>query len=119
DIDNERADIAAQLLLFAQARHPRAAVLGAAGKIIAEEQPAGLGRDAAHLPDPHVLVPDRDPLATLEGESEQTVCRVEGGLDDALKLEVRLDRAFLDVAARLAQLFRVVAPVPRRQREIL
>ena len=71
-----------------------------------------------HLPHPHVVMPDRDAVATLEGQAEQAVRGVERGLDDLLELEIRLDRRLVDVAARLAQLLRVVAPVPRREREI-
>ena len=119
DIDDERTDIAAQLLLLAQARHPGTAVLGAAREIIAEEQSAMLAGGVAHLPDPHVLVPDWDAVSAFEGEPEQAVRRVEGGLDDALELKVWLDRGLLDVAADLAQLFRVIAPVPGRQGEVV
>ena len=72
----------------------------------------------AHLPHPHVVMPDRDAVATLEGQAKQAVRGVERGLDDALELQIRLDRRLVDIAARLAQLLRVVAPVPRREREI-
>src|SRR5262249_57793322 len=72
-----------------------------------------------HLPHPHVVMPDRDAVATLEGQAEQAVRGVERSLDDLLELEVRLDRRLVDVAARLAQLLRGVAPVPWREREIL
>src|SRR5262249_20939118 len=70
-----------------------------------------------HLPHPHVVMPDRDAVATLEGQAEQAVRGIERGLDDPLELEIRLDRRLVDVAARLAQLLPLVAPVPRRERE--
>src|SRR3954451_8160410 len=73
----------------------------------------------AHLPYPHIVMPDRDALATFEGHTEQAVRGVERRLDDAVELEVRLDRRLVDVAAHLAQLLGVVAPVPGCEREIL
>src|SRR5262249_14295625 len=72
-----------------------------------------------HLPHPHVVMPDRDAVATREGQPDEPVPGVERSRDDLLELEVRLDRRLVDVAARLAQLLRVVAPVPWREREIL
>src|SRR5215471_14371082 len=111
--------VASELFLVAQSRHPGAAVLRRAGKIVAEEQAAMAPGGVPHLPHPHVVMPDRDAVATLKGQAEQAVRGVERGLDDLLELEVRLDRRLVDVAARLAQLLRVVAPVPWREREIL
>src|SRR4051812_37974117 len=73
---------------------------------------------AAHLPRLHVRVPALHVLAALEAEAEQPVRRVERGLDDVMKLEVRLDRRLIDIATPLAQLLAVVAPVPRRGGEI-
>ena len=40
DVDDQRMDIAPELFLVAQRRHPGAAVLRCAGEIIAEEKPA-------------------------------------------------------------------------------
>src|SRR5262249_55281747 len=94
-------------------------MLGAAGEIVTKEEAPMLARCVAHLPDAHVLVPDRNSLPAFEGEAEQAVRGVKGGLDDSLKPKIRFDRGLLDVAARLAQLFRVVAPVPRGHGEIL
>src|SRR5215471_9509272 len=110
--------VASELFLVAQSRHPGAAVLRRARKIVAEEQSAMAPGGVPHLPHPHVVMPDRDAVATLEGQAEQAVRGMERGLDDPLELEIRLDRRLVDVAARLAQLLRVVAPVPRREREI-
>ena len=67
DIDDQRPDVAAELFLIAQRRHPGAAVLRAAREIVAEEEPAMTPGGIAHLPHPHVVVPDRDPVAAFEG----------------------------------------------------
>src|SRR6476469_3846782 len=64
-------------------------------------------------------MPDRDTLAAFEGQAEEAVRGVERRLNDTVELEVRLDLRFVDVAAHLAQLLRVVAPVPWGEREIL
>src|SRR5215813_402130 len=111
-------DIAPELFLVAQGGHPGAAVFRRAGEIVAEEQAAMAPRGVPHFPHPHVVMPDRNAVATLEGQAEEAVRGVERGLDDLLELEVRLDCRLVDVAARLAQLLRVVAPVPWREREI-
>src|ERR1700736_944218 len=71
----------------------------------------------AHFPRPHVIVPDRHIVATLEGETEQRIGGEEGGLDHLIKQEIRLDARLIHIAARLAQLFGVMAPVPRREGE--
>ena len=118
DIDDQRVNVAPELFLVAQRRHPGAAVLRRAREIVAEEQSAMAPAGVAHFPHPHIGVPDRNAFAPLEAQSEQAVRGVERRRDDALELEIRLDRRFVDVAARLAQLLRVVAPVPRREREI-
>src|SRR6516162_1096211 len=111
-------DVASELFLVAQSRHPGAAVLRRAGEIVAEEQAAMTPDGVPHFPHPHVVMPDWNVVATLEGQAEQAVRGVERGLDDALELEIRLDRRLVDVAARLTQLLRVVAPIPGREREI-
>src|SRR5260221_6946834 len=111
-------DIAPKPFLVAQGGHPGTAVFRRTGEIVAEEEAAMAPGGVAHLPHPHVVMPDRDAVATLEGQAKQAVRGVERGLDDALELQIRLDRRLLDVAARLAQLFGVVAPVPPREREI-
>ncbi len=117
-IDDQRPNVAGELFLVAQRGHPGAAALGRARKIVAEEQ-ADLGAiAAAHLPDAHVGMPHRHIGALGEAQPEQAFRRVEGGLDHPLEIEVRLDRGLIDVAASLAQLLGVVAPVPGREREV-
>ena len=59
DIDDQRADVAGELFLVAQRGHPGAAAFGRPGEIVAEEQPDLVAVAAAHLPDPHVGMPDR------------------------------------------------------------
>src|SRR5258707_995645 len=71
-----------------------------------------------HLPDPDVRMPDRNILALAEGDAEQAGGAVEGGVDHVVEHEIRLDRGVVEIGAALPQLFGVVAPVPRRQREI-
>src|SRR6266446_3333221 len=112
-------DIAPKPFLVAQGGHPGTAVFRRTGEIVAEEEAAMAPGGVAHLPHPHVVMPDRDAVATLEGQAKQAVRGVERGLDDALELQIRLDRRLVDVAARLAQLFGVVAPVPRLEREMV
>src|SRR6266540_21257 len=111
-------NIAREPFLVAQRGHPGAASLRRTGEIVAEENAAMASRAVAHLPRSHVLMPDRHVVATLEGQAEEAARGVERGFDDSIELEIWLDRRFVDVAARLAQLLRVMAPVPRRQREI-
>src|SRR5262249_60015389 len=94
-------DIAPELLLVAQGGHPGAAVLRRAGKIVAEEQAAMTPGGVPHFPHPHVVMPDRDAIATLEGQAEQAVRGVERGLDDPLDLERRLCCRLFRVAWRL------------------
>ena len=48
----------------AQPGHPGAAVLRRAGEIIAEEKSAMTSGGVPHLPHPHVVMPDRDVVAT-------------------------------------------------------
>ena len=118
DVDDQRADIAGELLLVAQRRHPGAGALGRPREIVAEEQAEVAAVRPQHLPRHHVGMPGRDVLAALEGEAEQLVGGVERRIDDVVELEVRLHRRFVDVAADLAQLLGVVAPVPRRDLEV-
>ena len=67
-------------------------MLGRPREVIAEEQ-SDLGALAvAHFPDPHVGMPDRHVRARREGQSEQTLRRIEGSLDDAIEIEIGLDR---------------------------
>jgi hypothetical protein len=64
DIDDQRTDIALELFPVAQPGHPGAAVLRRAGEIIAEEKSAMTSGGVPHLPHPHVVMPDRDVVAT-------------------------------------------------------
>ena len=117
-VEHERADLAGELLLVAQARHPGAAALRGSREIVAEEDADMPPVRPADLPDAHVRVIDRHIGARREGQAEQPVRRVERRLDDAVERQVRLDLALVEIEARLAQLLGVVAPVPWREREI-
>src|SRR3984893_172527 len=119
DVDDDGADVAAEPFLLAQASHPGAAMLGAAGKIIAEKEPALPALRIPNLPDPHILVPDGNVFALLEAQAEQPVRGVERRLYDPLELEIRLDRRLIHIAAQLAQLLGIIAPVPGGELEVL
>ena len=54
----------------------------------------------------------------MKRHAEQAPSRVECSLDHAIEIEVRLDRGLVDVATALAQLFGIVPPIPRREREV-
>src|SRR5215217_9679152 len=73
---------------------------------------------AGHLPDAHVEMVARRVADLGEVEPEEPPGGVEGRLDDALELEVRLDLGLVEVVLAAAQLLGVVAPVPRRELEI-
>src|ERR1700730_16144814 len=73
DVDDDRADVAAEPFLLVQASHPGAAMLGAAGKIIAEKEPALPNLRTPPLPHTHILVPDGNVVAALEAEPKQPV----------------------------------------------
>ena len=117
-VDDERADVAGELFLIAQSGHPGAAALRCAREIIAEEQPdlSAVTRRAPPRPARRGARPAR-PCAA-RSQAEQALRRIERGLDHPVELQVRLDRGLVEVAAPLAQFFRIIAPVPGRQREI-
>ena len=117
DVEDDRADVAGKLFLVAQRGHPGAAVLGAAREIIADEQADMAAGRVLHLEGAGVGVIERH-ADGREAQAEQPARGLEGGLDHLVELEVRLDLGFVQIVARLAQLLGVVAPVPRRQREI-
>ncbi len=77
-----------------------------------------LARGVGRLPDADVGMPHRNVVPLGEGEAEQAGGAVEGGGDHAVEGEVGLDGGVVEIGAAAAQLFGVVAPVPRRQREI-
>ncbi len=56
--------------------------------------------------------------AFLDGDAEEPVSGVEGGFDHPVQLEIGLDFGLVDIVFRLTDLFGVIAPVPRREREI-
>src|ERR1700722_15386200 len=51
-------------------------------------------------------------------KAEQAACGVEGRVDHAVELEIRLELALVEVELGLASLFRKIAPIPRREFEI-
>ena len=63
-------------------------------------------------------MPGRDILALGEGEAEQPVGAVEASVDHVVEREIGLDGGVVEIGPDLPQLLGVIAPVPRRQREI-
>jgi hypothetical protein len=55
---------------------------------------------------------DRHVGTRLEAEAEQLARRIEGSRDHLLELQIRLDRALIEIELRLAPLLGVIAPVP-------
>src|SRR6185312_12410149 len=116
-VDDQRRDGPRHVLLVAERTHPGAAALRGAGKIVAIEK-SDMFAPAGDFPDAHLGVIDRYVLAWVEIQVEQAVRRVERSRDHLVELEVWFDFRFVEIVARLAQLFGVIAPVPRRQLEI-
>src|ERR1700749_1552261 len=63
-------------------------------------------------------MPDRNVLALAEGDTEQAGGKVEGGLDHVIESKIGLYRTVVEIGFALADLLRVVAPVPGRELEI-
>ena len=61
----------------------------------------------------------REILQLLEAQAEQPVRRLERGLDDAVELEVGLDRRLVEIVARHAHLLGIIAPVPRLDGDVV
>ena len=98
--------------------HPRAAALVRAREVVGIEESERLAVGIEDFEHPHVGVVDRNVVALFEGEAVQPVRSVEDSvLPDAVQLEVLLHLAFVERVLRLAQLFRVVLPIPRRELE--
>ena len=112
-IDDDRADVALELLLRAEARHPGAGALGGPAIIVAEEQ-----RDVAavlgHLEGAHIGVIGRNVRPLGEGEAEQAGGGVERCRDHLIERQIRLGRRLIQIETGLAQLLGIVPPVPRR-----
>jgi hypothetical protein len=63
-------------------------------------------------------MPGRNVGALLDPQAEQPLGSKERSLDHPVEREIGLDRGFVEIAAALAQLFRIVAPVPWREGEV-
>ena len=118
DIDDQRRDIAVELLLVPQRGHPGARAFRGSGEVVAIEQRLMPALAVPDFPDPDVRMPDRDIPALGEAEAEQPACAVERGLDHVVERQIGLDRGVIKIGAALPQLLGVEAPVPWRQREI-
>src|SRR4051812_24953693 len=80
DVDDDRADIARELLLAAEDAHPGTAALRGPSEVVAEEQP-DVPPPPPHLPGAHVGVVARRVLETREFKAEQAARGLERGLD--------------------------------------
>ena len=118
DVDDQRRDVAVELLLVAQRRHPGARTLRWPGEVVAIKKRLVAAGAVPDLPDPYVRMPDRDILALGEGDAEQAGGAVEGGLDHVIERQIRLDRGVVEIGPALPQLFGVIAPVPRCEGKI-
>jgi hypothetical protein len=118
DVEHQRSLVAVELLLRTKRGHPGAAALRRPREIIAEEHPhvAAVGPD--HLERAYIRMPGRDVVALGEAKAEQPLRSRKRGRDHAVERQVGLELGFVEIAARLAQLLGVVAPVPRRELEI-
>ena len=54
----------------------------------------------------------REVLQLLEAQAEQSLRRLEGGLDDAVELEIRLDGRLIEIVARHAHLIGIDSASP-------
>ena len=63
-------------------------------------------------------MPGRNIRALLDPQAEQPLGGEERSLDHPVEREVRFDRGLVEIAAALAQLFRIIAPVPWREGEV-
>ena len=70
------------------------------------------------LEDAHVGMVDGHAVQLVEAQAEQAARRVEGRLDHLVELQIRLDLRLVEGVLALPQLFGVVAPVPRLEREV-
>ncbi len=114
-VDHHRL-LAEQVGLVDERVHPGAAALGRAVVVVAEEEPDRRAVLVVHLEDPHVRVV-ADQVGALGQPQPVDLAR---GVEDAVpqhpfQLEVRPQRALVDVVLGLADLLRVVLPVPRLQ----
>src|SRR5665213_1597001 len=92
-------------------------MLGAAREIIADEQANRSATFIRHLPGARVGVIERY-IDSLEIQPKQAARGLESRLNHFVEQEVGLDLGLVQIEFRLTQLFGVVAPVPRREREV-
>src|SRR5205085_9603001 len=101
DIDDQRRDVAVELLLVAQRGHPGAGALRGPGKVVAIEQRLVAALGILDLPDPDVRMPDRDILALGKSDAEQAPGAVEGGLDHVVEREIGFYGGVVEIGAAL------------------
>ena len=118
DIDDDRPDLAVELLLFAEGTHPGAATFRRPREIIADEKRDLLSVAPGDRPGSRVGMVKRHVLAFAEGQAKEPVRGEKRGLDHFVELQIGFDLALVDVELRLAALFGIIAPIPRRDLEI-
>ena len=111
-IDDDRFLIAVDAVLGAKGAHPGSGPFRWPGEIIAQKQPDMLAIGAHYLKDADIRVIDRQTGEFLERNAEQAMGRVEGGVDDLVELQIRLQFRLVEVVFFDPDFFRVVAPVP-------
>ncbi len=111
-VDDDGKRFASHARLRAVIVHPRAAALGRAREIVAQEDPDQPIAATAHLERAHVAMIAADVRAFDEGQAEKPLCGVERRSKHAVQRKVRLHGRLVEPVPRLAHLLRVVAPIP-------
>ncbi len=102
-----------QIGLFPVFAHPCSGIFAGARIRIEKPKPDGPARFGLDLPHPHVGIVDGDAGHLGERKAVQAACRPEHCFAQFLELQVRLHLVHVEVEFRAADLFRVVAVVPR------
>ncbi len=115
-VDDDRQHLVVEVLLLAVAAHPGAGALAGPREIVVQKEPDRPAGVVPHLIGADIGVIGRAVRALDKAEAEEPPRRVEEGLDDVVEHEIRLHRGFIERVFLLPHLFRVIAPVPRRDR---
>src|ERR1700733_4430929 len=105
-VDDDRQLRSVKLLLAAESAHPGAAALRRPGEIIAQKQRLWRAVTPLHLPCANVGMIKLEVEALGKAKPEQAACGVERRVDHAVKLQIGLELALIEVELRLAPLFR-------------
>src|SRR3984957_18647323 len=86
--------------------------------MIAQEQRLWRAVTPFHFPCANVGMIELEVEALDKAKPKQAACGVERRVDHAVKLQIGLELALVEVELRLAPLFREIAPIPGREFEI-